>query len=313
VQKGKTPIVLCGEFMVEHSKLLYRYYANEDYILDVLKNKRLYHCNPSEFNDPFDCCPLIAIKHGISDNDLIWRDYYYYYIKMHDKVYKTHRRDSEMMKHAELEFKKGLHRNQSWLNKYVVDELRTFGSQIRVCCFAKSPRNMMMWTHYANRHRGVALIFRKSQLHDKTSNEFRGIDVTYDSRALNVRDFVKAFEQHFKHGDVWALPRIIHATKTKHWKSEEEVRFFALQNRQYLSFNESALYGIVFGDKCSKSFIRKVQNNLDQWQHKPSLFKASIEKSTLKLWIGKHADFQPQSAFNYIFNFRTVMSNWRNK
>jgi hypothetical protein len=268
-------------------KYLYRYYGNEKYILDVLNNKQMYHCQPSEFNDPFDCRPLIALRHGIADDDTVWKDFLYYWGKMYYVGNNLIKSDDVLKKEAEIVFASGIHRQHSWLKEYVVKQFQDLASMIRVCCFAKSPRNMIMWAHYANSHGGLAFMFRGSELLDKASKEFRGVDVTYDLEALNVRHFVKALESHFVHGDVWALPKIIHAKKTKHWVCEDEVRFFTRPEHKYLSFNDSALYGIIFGANCSDCFIRKVEKTLDRWHNKPRLFKASIEKSTHKLWIGK--------------------------
>jgi hypothetical protein len=191
-------------------KYLYRYYGNEKYILDVLNNKQMYHCQPSEFNDPFDCRPLIALRHGIADDDTVWKDFLYYWGKMYYVGNNLIKSDDVLKKEAEIVFASGIHRH-----------------------------------------------------------------------------FVKALESHFVHGDVWALPKIIHAKKTKHWVCEDEVRFFTRPEHKYLSFNDSALYGIIFGANCSDCFIRKVEKTLDRWHNKPRLFKASIEKSTHKLWIGK--------------------------
>lgn len=274
------------EKMSKRKEFLYRYYAKEDYILDVLKNKRLYHCLPSEFNDPFDCRPLISIKHSRCDNNTTWHKLLYYFAKMYAKMHDPDTPQIELMKQANAAFAKGLHRNQTWLSE-IDESLKTVGSLVRVCCFAKSPRNMMMWAHYSNNHRGLAFQFRRSFLHDAASGEFRGQEVVYTPGALGVQDYVDCLERGLDHGDILAMARIIYSTKTIHWEREEEVRFFSEKSRPYLSFSESALCGIVFGSQCEENLIRHVLDALAGWQLRPRLFKASIEKSTHKLWIGK--------------------------
>jgi hypothetical protein len=277
-------------------RFLYRYYGNkEEYILDVLINKRLYHCQPSEFNDPFDCRPLISIKRSSGNDNDLWRKFLYYYVKMYEEVNKSGIPESELMKEADRAFANGRHKDQSWLDEFIVKELKSLGAEIRVCCFAQSPRNMMMWAHYAKNHRGLALIFRSSQLLDKSSSEFRGQVVEYNSEPLGIERFVHALERRFDHGDVSAMANIIYAKKTKHWVGEDEIRFFSMPDHPYLEFNEAALYGIVFGAKTSKFLIQKVRGALDHWRIKPGLFKASIEKSTHKLWIEKYKDTQQEN------------------
>jgi hypothetical protein len=272
--------------------------AHKEYILDVLINKRLYHCQPSEFNDPFDCRPLISIRPSRGNDDDIWRKFLYYYVKMYEEVNRSGMTESELMKEADIAFATGRHKNQSWLNKFVVKELKSLGAKIRICCFAKSPRNMMMWAHYAKNHRGLAFIFRSLQLRDKSSGEFRGQVVEYDSEPLGIERFVLALERYYKHRDVWPMANIIYARKTKHWASEGEIRFFSMQDRPYLQFNETALYGIIFGAKSSRFLIQKVRGTLDHWRIKPQLFKASIKKSTHKLWIERYKDTQQKNPSN---------------
>ena len=263
-------------------KYLYRYYSNVDFILDTLRHRRLYHCLPLEFNDPFDCRPLITIRHSTGD-DRTWHRFLYYLAK----VEYPEASQEELAKHADAAYANGLHRNPSWLSE-VDESLKTIGSLVRVCCFAKDARNTMMWAHYASNHQGLALVFRTVLLHDTQSKEFRGQEVTYAPSALGVQEYVAALERGLDHGDAVAMARIVYSTKTKHWRGEDEVRFFSSRERTHLSFPEAALCAIVFGDRCGEHLIGHVTDALSDWKQQPRLLKASIAKTINKLWIGKH-------------------------
>lgn len=265
-------------------KYLYRYYSNERYILDVIANKHLYFCQPTEFNDPFDCRPLISIKYRESDDDDTWYKFLFYVAK---HIYRN-QYDSEIKKHADAAFAKNQHKDKLWLCN-ITEDLKKIEPLFRVCCFAKSPRNMMMWAHYASNHRGLVLQFRTSWLYHKTSNTFRGFDVNYAPSAVDVKDYVYAFDRIYKHDDDFELVRLFNCTKTSDWEKEEEVRFFSKKDDNYISFDEPALTKIIFGDNCEKKLIRKVMVELEKWQHKPRLFRTSILKSSHKLWISKYA------------------------
>lgn len=269
--------------MNSEKRFLYRYYGNHDHILDVLKNNRLYHCLPSEFNDPFDCRPLISLKHSLKGDDKTWLKLLYYLAKMQ---YST-ASETELVKHAAAAFNNGLHRNKSWLQE-VDQELKKVGSFVRVCCFAKSPRNMMMWAHYAKNHTGVVFQFRTLGMKDAVSHQSRGQEVNYVSNALGVEEYVYSLERAIDHGDDLAMARFIYLTKTDHWIREEEVRFFTQKDQCYMPFDEQVLSGIIFGAKCPNVLIRKVKNTVSKWKNAPRLFKASIENSTHKLWISKY-------------------------
>ena len=81
-------------------RFLYRYYANIDFVLDVLRHRRLYHCCPSEFNDPFDCRPLISIRHSPPGDDATWWKLLYYLAKV--EYARATKEDLE--KHADAAF-----------------------------------------------------------------------------------------------------------------------------------------------------------------------------------------------------------------
>ena len=268
-------------------RFLYRYYGKEEYILDVVTNRRLYFCRPSEFNDPFDCRPLISIKYSNCENQKTWHKLMYYLAM----AQYPHLPPSELVKHADAALEKGLHKDRTWLSE-VDESLKTVGELVRVCCFAKSPRNMMMWAHYARNHSGVVFQFLTSGLIDQYSGEFRGKEVTYAPSAVEVEEFVYALERGYEHDDPLEMARLIYGTKMSDWERENEVRFFSTLERPYISFEESTLSGIVFGDRCSEWLMRRILDSLERWRKRPRVFKTAIEQSSHKLLIQNYASTQ---------------------
>lgn len=257
---------------------LYRYYCKSNFIFDVLRNKRLYFCLPTEYKDPFDCRPLTSISYSRGDNKTWYR-----FLYCLAKFQHPNKSESEIKKHADAAFSKNLHREREWLravDKYLMKRR----SSIRICCFTKSPRNMMMWANYANNHKGIVFQFRKSSLNDAATGQFRGKEVCYNLGALEVNDYLDSLEKGIQ-GDAMAMTRMIYSTKSKEWEFEDEVRFFTKQTRRYVSFDEESLSGIIMGAKCSVSFRKIVSRAISRWKIKPKLYQVSVEKSTHKLWI----------------------------
>lgn len=268
--------------MTDANKFLYRYYSKDEYALDVIKGKRLYFCHPSEFNDPFDCRPLISIRDSEHGEDGVWHKFLYHLTKYQYASLP----ESEQKKHAEAAFANGLHKDRRWLSK-VSESLQNIGPSVRVCCFGKSPRNTMLWAQYAQNHSGIVFQFRISGLYCKDSRDFRGQQVDYLEGPIGVKKYVDAIERYEK-GDILAMARLFYTSKTKHWKEEDEVRFFTDSDRAYVSFDESTLSGIIFGDKCSTWLVRRVMDELSKWHQRPRLFQVSIKNSSHKLWIGRY-------------------------
>jgi hypothetical protein len=271
------------EVITPQRRYLYRYYSNLDYILDVLRHRRLYNNLPSEFNDPFDCRPLFSLAYNNCNDREVWRRFLFCLAK----IALPNASKGEFDRHAQEGLDAGLPQNKKWLRERD-EELREPGGLIRVCCFAKNIRNMMLWAHYANNHQGLAFMFRSDFLVDKMTKEFRGQDVHYRSGAYKFTDFVDALFQGVSCGRLLPSARIIYSSKTQHWSGEQEVRFFSTRDHLYSSFQEQGLYGIVFGAKCGQHLIDHVESALVDWETKPQLFKASIPKSTHRLWIEKY-------------------------
>lgn len=249
--------------MNKTNKFLYRYYSKDEYALDVVANRRLYFCLPSELNDPFDCRPLISLRYSKHTDNKVWHKFLYHLAK----VKYSGQPELEIKKHADAAFANGLHKNQRWLNE-VSESFRNVGTSVRVCCFGNSPRNTMLWAHYAQNHSGIVFQFRFSGLYCKDSREFRGQPVNYLEGQIGVKKYVDAFDRYEK-GDVLSMARLIYTTKTKHWKGEDEVRFFTDSAQEYVSFDESTLAGIIFGDKCSSGLVREVRDELSKWHQRP--------------------------------------------
>lgn len=264
------------------SRFLYRYFRNIDHLADALAHRRLYHSLPCELNDPFDCAPLISLRRASPGDDGVWRRLFYCLAREQWPTLPS----SEHEKHADAAVSNGLHRQLNWLDDMDAGfkEIRLL---VRVCCFSRSARNGVMWAHYANGYKGVALQFRASHLRDAPSGEFRGQEVDYVGRVLGVREYTAALEAAMLRSDVIPLAKLFHATKTMEWAGEQEVRFFARHDQPYVAFNEAALVGIIVGHNAESAVVDMVSSKVRSWATPPRLFRTSIKDSVHKLWIGR--------------------------
>lgn len=261
-------------------KFIYRYQGRQEYIFDIIKNKHLYFAHYSELNDPHDCKFPFSLTYGKYDEN-IWQEFMYVLSKYGGRFHS----EDDINKDAEAAIKKGLHHDTSWIKdveKYVNNQ----DPLVRICCFTKSPMNMMMWAHYANNHKGVVLKFQRSFMADHNSGIDKFLDVAYYKSPLTVIDYIASVKD-MDAGDAGSWCRKVYARKTNHWKSEKEVRCFARAEKCYVQFDEPALSGIIFGHACPDSFKRKVKCALDTWKIKPTVFHASIDYASTKLRIQK--------------------------
>jgi len=124
----------------------------------------------------------------------------------------------------------------------------------RVLCFSRSWSNPVLWSHYADKHRGCALGF-------DVPDQFL-IPVSYSAKRLEMQ-----LEKRLAKGSVGnELSLKLMTTKFADWKYEDEVRLFAKPDETYEEldlyfhqFNDTLqLREVVIGARAAVS-VREVQ------------------------------------------------------
>lgn len=122
--------------------------------------------------------------------------------------------------------------------------LRTKGD-LRICSLSRIKDNQLMWSHYTNGHRGVAIGVRVTDLNSQIRS------VIYDGLALiRNQDF----------NEQTAINILSH--KLEVWNYEEEVRVFVI-GRQYVNIE---IEEIITGVKMSNSdfsFVRQLISKIN--------------------------------------------------
>src|SRR5689334_13344415 len=112
-------------------------------------------------------------------------------------------------------------------------------------CFSRACSNPVLWSHYADKHRGLCLGF---DIHEDSAHE-----ISYQGERL------REVEKEFLEGECQILGHRLLTTKFEHWRYEDEVRLIvrledAVQERDFyfLPFSETLqLKEIIIGVRCS--------------------------------------------------------------
>jgi hypothetical protein len=133
----------------------------------------------------------------------------------------------------------------------------------RVLCFSKKWSNPVLWSHYADKHRGMCLCFRVPE-------RFL-VEISYQAQRLEFQ-----LEKHLQL-DGTVAPEVSNnllATKFADWKYEEEVRMFVEPEEvreenglHFYDFNELlSLQKVILGPRCTVplSEVRAAIQAIDQ-------------------------------------------------
>lgn len=220
------------------------------YTIENLANNQLYFSDPTKFNDPFDC----LIRLNFEGTQEQWIEYF-----CRDKGYTT-----EKAKEIVDSFLK----NMDGLVSPYKDPVNV--KVPRVCCFSKTNNDILIWSHYADYHRGICLCFEATPEHTMSlykpnidpeipySAEFK--EVHYDPN--NNLCILNAFDN--QHQNERKAEKQL-CRKLKIWDYEDEYRIILPVHTEdgLMKYYKGCLKGVIFGLRTSKKDMMQVFKVLD--------------------------------------------------
>lgn len=174
-------------------------------------------------------------------------------------------------------------------------------------CFCGSASETLMWSHYANEHKGIAIGFKRSStfsITNETSLKDNAlVEIHYGTEVFEnlVKKAIRISKEYYSHNgwadssneiskmldDAWkAVEQAYHFTKAECWKYEREVRLDAGVSKKAerglysaadpkkgysVRFEPSDVVAIIFGVNCHRKKINTIetiiQNKGRSWAH----------------------------------------------
>jgi len=254
---------------------LFKYSPINGWTIEGLRDKTIHFKCPADYNDPFDC----RINLVIDGTDEQWESYRKR-IGITAEQLNEYKKTSKVTFENSGEYYKEIHRHS----------LRT----IHLSCFSEISDNILMWSHYANSHKGICLMFETVKYDTIQFMIFNNQDVHYTNSNLppdhvgiiRVRYSEKLPEayNHLEYYKDKIAPFLM--TKSLDWEYEKEWRMMLPQealkteNPRYL---DGQLKGIIFGLNCSDEDKILIKNALKGQTVR--FYKATAKKNEYKLTI----------------------------
>lgn len=201
-------------------KKLYRYISLEnDYWQEDLFKERIYLSSPLNFNDPFDCYPKLDLNKLLEDKDFL--------NILLAKASILDKKDIEDTRYRRIEMEKNL-----------FEFLR---SDMRIACFSEVYDSILMWSHYANNHKGICIEYNIDELNIAKTNFI--FPVIYSEERKNITEDVLEY-----YGTV-GLRTVVY--KAKEWEYEKEWRYYRFKH----DCKENELRYLKMKNKVSKIFL----------------------------------------------------------
>ena len=210
-------------------RFLYKYMPINEHTKSSLKERYLWFAKFEDFNDPYE--GKVRKDHNYTKYDLEA------FIKKRQANLTTY--DIQQL--------------LSDADSYIDKGMKETYNGARTCCFSLIKDNMLMWSHYADKHKGLCLEF--DVLAD-TTDVFR---LLMPVQYTNVRESCNYVRDDFSYIRRFAL------TKSLDWSYEKEYRSLAVRLLdQRFPFDVKMLKRVIFGCKTSDADIAVIKNLLPE-------------------------------------------------
>ena len=229
--------------MRDKDRLIFKYMPVNQYLLTLLINGEFWMSPPDKLNDPFEGDFRIMNIKNYQNRAFIEKLLKFKHRSILDDF--SYDEDLEKSLTDEIYFSNLLY---EYVNQLIMSE---FG----ITCFSRNHKSMKMWSHYADSHKGVCLVFKEKQLENsvlvrrsdvilkeiKYSNSLPSLEIVNHDADENGDDYI-------------GIPKSLRFLyyKLSAWNDEKEVRFILRHNfnifpDRRLKFDRLSLKGIIFG------------------------------------------------------------------
>ncbi len=218
---------------------LYKFRKINKRLFESLIHSNIYFARPSHLNDPLDC--RVDIRESVER-----------------AILKSHPESRPKLEKL---------RDENWFFKKAKKKFEDIG----VCSFSREQSNSLMWSHYADEHRGVCLKyhFPESFFVYKNYGILGWDDIKYGAYPLTDWLVKNANEIDTTDGSDFLMELIQTAlvVKALSWEHEEEARIVRGSDGEH-AVDQRFLKQVCFGLETPESDITLVTNLLDHFGYK---------------------------------------------
>lgn len=227
-------------------KILYKYINWSDKPRDKKKNvlfkNILYFSSPLAFNDPFDSMlPIIFDEEYRNSEKFHWD-----FLMADNVIGKTHYSKQEIDRIAKDRFLNP-HKIKYDTNIMTESIQKSIIQRVRISCFTTKRDNILMWSHYADCHRGICIGLITDYMQEKQL--FMYAKVNYSKNFPKLKQLTN---------------NPLMYTKSLDWKYENEYRMINIDAYDQIVYPKRALHEVIIGYKMDKKLMESLINYLQK-------------------------------------------------
>jgi hypothetical protein len=231
----------------------------------VLQNE-IYFAPPLSFNDPFDMRPALSLE---ATPEQQREDFLRLSKKFHPHLSEDqHAAEADRVMASSLST--GAIGTTTADFQAMLSEVLT--TTVGIFCASTKPDDILMWSHYADSHRGICLEFDGTLAFMAHAQK-----VKYSRERVPINPYVDSRE---------AMMEKAFLTKSEHWSYESEWRLIRYEDAPgVVQFHPANLTGIIIGALAIRSTVDAVTSWVQQRSSPVRLYQAYVSNTKFELQI----------------------------
>lgn len=235
--------------------------------LDILRTKSIWFASPDNFNDPYDCAPVFNFD-GTAGQ--IRKFLCSEYIRRYPGLTRNQRKIKARNDYTAFS------KSKDYLLDLSKKEQRYLMPILAVLSLSSLPDIFLMWSHYANNHKGICYRFNTTKSFFQCAER-----VDYSDERPAITPF---------QNDQFKTRKSL-LTKALFWAYENEWRVIGHpgapeeipQKPGLASFPAGTLDGVIFGAETSASDRRDICEIISKLDEKIEIYNMSLDEKYYKL------------------------------
>ena len=223
----------------------------------------VWFSKPADLNDPFECRPFFTF---LGDSEQIVRQLArlleYHMGMTHDTA----------VAHAMSIYLEGRHNDPETWDQLRQEVIAKLGSDIGMYCLSETNNNIILWSHYADKHQGFCL-------------EFEATDYTPDFGLAQQVEYSKEYPVvDFFNTPIDKQIGLVFLTKFRDWGYEKEWRIIDHENGPELhEYQGEFLKSVTFGLRMCEEHKKQIRAWPDKREHPVRLWQAKRSETDFRV------------------------------
>jgi len=265
----KRRVEIARIFTPRPNRFLYKYKSihldkenSVNQVRDILVKSRLWLSSPDDFNDPYDMSANIVVSTDARERskrfNTLLKEQGVPFAKRKLELIELTKNPKDFQKIIDVSYKKNI-------------------KAVGVFCFAGNAKDILMWSHYADNHKGICIQFEVARDFSMLS---QAVSITYSPDYPKVN-----WPGNYLDSLAEAILR-----KYKGWEYEDEHRIVRPKEAYtHLKIDPQAVVGVIMGCRVSSEHRKVIEEILEERRETGGppvrLFTAREHKTKYKLSI----------------------------